>query len=47
MPSLIRFFVVLLVLAGLIFAGMLALDLLVEPSPREMQERIPSSRLPQ
>jgi len=40
MPSLFRFLFVLLVLGGLVGGGMVALDLLVEPQPREMIERV-------
>ena len=36
MPSLIRFLAVVLVLAGLVFAGLWALANLVEPQQREM-----------
>ena len=45
MPSLIRFLVLILVLAGIVFAAMLALDMLVEPTPREMTIRVPSERV--
>lgn len=45
MPSLIRFVVVCAVLVGLAFVAMLALDMLVEPTPREMTIRVPSERV--
>jgi phage shock protein PspC (stress-responsive transcriptional regulator) len=45
MPSLIRLIVVLAVIAGAVYGGMLALVLLVEPNPREMSVRIPNERL--
>ncbi|HXW69975.1 MAG TPA: oxidoreductase [Methylocella sp.] len=45
MPSLIRFLVIIGVLAALIYIGMLALVAFVEPQPREMTQIIPPSRL--
>ena len=45
MPSLIRFLVIISVLAGLIYAAMLALVTFVEPQPREMIQVIPPARL--
>ena len=45
MPSVIKFFVVLIVLAGLGYAGMWALANLVEPQPREITVTIPADRL--
>ena len=45
MPSLIRLLVVVGVLAGLVYGGMVALVVLVEPKPREMSVRIPAERL--
>ena len=45
MPSLIRFLVVLGVLAGLIFAAMEALVTFVEVTPRPMEQVIPSAKL--
>ena len=45
MPSLIRFLVVLAVLAGLGYAAMLALATFVEPTPREMKVRVPAEKL--
>ncbi|WP_230530343.1 histidine kinase [Microvirga roseola] len=46
MPTLFRFLLVILVLAGLGYAAMFALAYLVEPDPREMTVPIPSTRLP-
>lgn len=46
MPSLLRFLFILAVLGGIVFGVMLALDLLVEPVPREISERVPPNRLP-
>lgn len=45
MPTLFRFLAVIAVLAGLVFGGMLALVMFVQPEPREMIEVIPPSRL--
>jgi hypothetical protein len=45
MPSLIRLLVVLGLIAGAVYGGMVALVMLVEPNPREMTIRIPSERL--
>jgi hypothetical protein len=45
MPTLIRLLVVLGLIAGLVYGGMVALVVLVEPNPREMTVRIPSERL--
>jgi hypothetical protein len=45
MPSLIRFLVLILLLGGIVFVAMLALDLFVEPTPREMTIRVPSERV--
>ena len=45
MPTLIRLFVVLLVLAGLALAGMLALSVLVNPTPKEIRVKIPAREL--
>lgn len=45
MPTLVRFFIVLVVLAAAVGAGMVYLANFVEPNPREMTVRIPSSRL--
>lgn len=45
MPTLFRFLVILLVLGGLGFSGMLALAYLVEPEAREMSVAVPPARL--
>lgn len=45
MPTLTRFLVIMLVLGGLVFSGMLALAYLVEPTPREMTVTVPANRL--
>lgn len=45
MPSLIRFFAVVAILAGLVFAGMWSLANLVTPQPREMTVTIPQDRI--
>lgn len=45
MPTLFRFVVVLALLAGAGYAGMVALAYLVEPQPREITITIPSERL--
>ena len=46
MPTLVRFLVVLAVLAGLGFAAMVALAILVQPDMREITIQIPADRLP-
>ena len=45
MPSLIRFLVIVAILAGLVYGGMLALVTFVEPQPREMTQTLPASKL--
>jgi hypothetical protein len=45
MPSLIRFLVVIGLIVGAVYGGMVALVMFVEPNPREMTVRIPSERL--
>ena len=45
MPSLIRFFVVVLILGGIVSVAIVYLAVFVEPSSREMTIRIPSSKL--
>jgi hypothetical protein len=45
MPTLIRLFVLLIVLAGLVFAGMIALTIFVDPGQREIRVRIPARDL--
>jgi hypothetical protein len=44
-PTLIRFLLGLAILAGLVYAGMIALVTFVEPQPREITQTIPASRL--
>ena len=45
MPTLIRLIITLLFLAGLVYAGMIALVAFVEPTPREVTIRIPQRDL--
>lgn len=45
MPSLIRLIIVLLFLAGIVYAGMIALIAFVEPTPKEVTIRIPAAEL--
>lgn len=45
MPSLVRFLVVIGVLAALVYGAMIALVSFVTPQPREMTQTIPASRL--
>ncbi|HVY51679.1 MAG TPA: hypothetical protein VHA07_09005 [Devosia sp.] len=45
MPTLIRLFVFLIVLAGLGFAGMVALTMMVDPGEKDITIRIPSRDL--
>lgn len=45
MPTLIRLIITLLFLAGLVYAGMVALVAFVEPTPKEVTIRIPSRDL--
>jgi hypothetical protein len=45
MPTLIRLFVLLIVLAGLVFAGMIALTIFVDPGQEEIRVRIPARDL--
>ncbi len=45
MPSLIRLMVALGIIAAIIYGGMVALVISVEPNPREMTVRIPNDRL--
>lgn len=44
-PSLIRFLVIIGILAGLAYAGMIALVTFVEPQPREMTQAIAPGKL--
>lgn len=45
MPTLIRLFITLLFLAGLVYAGMFALISFVDPAPKQVTIRIPSRDL--
>lgn len=45
MPTLIRLFVVLVVLAGLGFAGMIALTMFVDPGEKDITLKIPAREL--
>ncbi|WP_170975744.1 hypothetical protein [Rhizobium sp. FY34] len=45
MPTLFRFLLVLGILGGTVYGGMVALVFLVEPSAREITVRLPSERL--
>ena len=45
MPTLIRLIITLLFLAGLVYAGMIALIAYVEPTPKEVLIRIPTRDL--
>ena len=45
MPSLIRLIVVLGLIAGAIYGGMIALVTFVDPNPREMTIRVPNERI--
>ena len=45
MPTLIRLFVVLIVLGGLGFAGMIALTMFVDPGEKDITLKIPAREL--
>lgn len=45
MPTLFRFLFFIAVIAGLVFAGMIALVTFVQPVQREMVEIVPPARL--
>jgi hypothetical protein len=45
LPSLIRFLVIIAILAGLVYGGMIALVTFVEPQPREMTQTLPANKL--
>jgi hypothetical protein len=45
MPTLIRFLIFLLILAGLVFGAMVALAVFVNPTPKEVRVRIPATEL--
>jgi hypothetical protein len=44
MPSLFRFLAAVAIIVGAIYAGMLALAVLVQPQPREISVTIPQDR---
>jgi hypothetical protein len=44
-PSLIRFLLVIAILAGAVFGGMIALVTFVQPDMREITQTIPPARL--
>ena len=45
MPTLFRFLMVIGLIVGAVYGSMVALVMLVEPTPREMSVRIPSDKL--
>jgi hypothetical protein len=45
MPTIVRFLIVLLVLAALAGAGVIYLAYFVHPTPREMSIKVPADRL--
>ncbi len=45
MPSLVKFLIVVALIGGLVYAGMIALVSVVEVSPRPMEQAIPAARL--
>jgi hypothetical protein len=45
MPSLIRLVLILALLAGLVYAAMIALVTFVQVAPHPMEEAIPASKL--
>ena len=45
MPTLIRLFIVLIVLGGLGFAGMIALTIMVDPGEKDVTIKIPTREL--
>ena len=45
MPTLIRLFIVLIVLAGLGFAGMVGLTMMVDPGEKDITIKIPAREL--
>jgi hypothetical protein len=44
MPSLFRFVVIVGILAGCVYAGMVALATLVQPQPREITVTVPADK---
>jgi hypothetical protein len=47
MPTLVRLFVFLLIIAGLGFAGMIALTIMVDPGEKDVTIKIPARELAQ
>jgi hypothetical protein len=45
LPSLIRFLIIIAIIAGLVYGGMVALVTFVEPQPREMIQSLPANKL--
>jgi hypothetical protein len=45
MPSLIRLLITLIFLAGMVYAGMFALVTFVEPTPKQVSQRVPTREL--
>lgn len=45
MPTLIRLLIVLVVLSGLVFAGMIALTIMVDPGEKDITVKIPARDL--
>ena len=44
MPSLFRFLLVIAILAGIVYGGMLALATFVQPQQRDMTQIVPPSK---
>lgn len=45
MPTLFRMLITLIFLGGLVYAGMFALISFVDPSPKEVNQRVPTREL--
>ena len=45
MPSLFRFLMIIGILAGIVYGGMYALVIFVDPEPREITVRVPAERI--
>lgn len=45
MPSLVRFLIVIVFLAGLVVGGMMALTIFVDPQPKDVVMKIPAREL--
>ena len=45
MPSVLRFLLTIAILAGLVYGGMIALAVFVEPESREITHTVPRSKL--